>query len=228
MIRSKGKFLFLAFLFNGILANSRLDQKFNDFWQKRLRPIKGVNRILNACKIFGGPRVQSMIGLILIYQKLTSPKTDNDQSWVSQALFNMASCAIIKEISCGLLNGGRPVWQQTSLWRPFRWFKEQAERKAIPEPEKDKTNTNKHLRWKDGRAVSGHALMSSVMASVGTKALDEFAKQYPSLSLVATVTKPALVFSAIGCSLSRINDESHYLSQVIGGSALGTAVMSYG
>jgi hypothetical protein len=212
----KFRYLLSVFFLSGILANSNVDKRFSAFWRGQLKPLKGVSRVVGFWKRWGeygeyGAHLATMLLFTLIArQKMitTTGRNDELKDWAEQTFFNFISYTLIQAISCLLLGGARPEWNESSLWRPCRRLKEKQEARR----DEDNVKAPAHLRWTKGRPASGHAGISSFTATVGIKTLELPVKSYPSLNQIITITKPVLVFSAVGCALSRVDNGAHYLS----------------
>ncbi len=226
----RGKYLLGTTLVSGLLANSTLDEKFSKFWREHIKSNYYVNRTLKVCKRFGeyGAHFASILLIIFIVREARSEsltgesqvEEDRLKNWAAEALFNFASCTLVQAASCLFLGGSRPAWNESSSWRPCRRLKvKQKEKKE--ENEKVEPKFEEHSKWKDGKAVSGHAATSSFMALVGAETLGMIAEQHQFLGSITKIAKPVLIFSAAGCSLSRIHDDAHYLSQSLSGSVIG-------
>jgi hypothetical protein len=250
-LNTHAKDLFKLAVLSGVFANTGIDEWFSQFWRDRIRPIPGVNRMLQACKSCGEYGMHLACALFLAFilrEKLTTTKPEALEKWTTHSLLNFASCTLIQAIGCVTLGGGRPAWKklslkEPSLWRPVLYFKELMhsryflkKRALNPErlPEKNR-EAQEPLKWQEGRAISGHAAVSAFTATLGIEVIKYFMQNDPH-PLNEPISKSALIFSttaaatlgAIGCSLSRINGEEHYLSQVVAGSILGSMAARHG
>lgn len=236
------KDLYKLTLVTSVLANTGIDERLSQFWQDHIKPLPGVNRILKACKSCGEYGMHLAGALFLVFtlcKKLTTTNSEAEalEKWASHSLFNFASCMLIQGIGCFTLGGARPESNNLSSWRPFLYVKKlilsipfvkkrllNDDALALSAKEADQLNS---LKGDQGRAISGHALVSAFTTTLCMESIQYLAEN--KALLLNEPLQKTLIFSttlglsalAMGCSLSRVNDRAHYPSQALSGAMLG-------
>ncbi|MEK9658253.1 MAG: phosphatase PAP2 family protein [bacterium] len=165
------KAMALSTVLAGSLANSSLDQRFQDFYQEQIRSER-LNKISSVVKPFGSGRY--VLPVMFLFSAIFSD-TSGVGEWASLSSRAYLVGAPLMLMGQRVLGASRPgETSHGSHWRPFN----------------------------DANAVSGHAFIGAVPFLVMAKLLDD----YPAFSALAYAASVAVAWS-------RVNDDSHYLSQ---------------